>query len=777
MKARVRAYCGVLLSFGLLPIPLGTAGAEGARAVDEIVVTARKREESLQDSPVPVTVISRSGIENLGIESMDDLVSAVPGLIIGEHSGASGGSIYLRGVGSGETNPLIEQAIATNVDSVLAGSGQIRRAAMMDVERIEVLRGPQALFFGKNSPGGVISIITADPGDEFEAKLRFSRELEAAENVVEGVVSGPIGGGFGARVAASYLKSDGYFDVQQFDVTDPAFIPFGGGTPFGETEYPGTEEVFVRGTLLWDGSDRTTVRAKFTYADSDHNVGSGTSVQRIDCPLGAPQGQPVAFECEANGTVQSAGVPATTILLDPTATNTDPNGFRDNEQLLGSLEINHDLTDSLTITSISAYYQVEDALSTSFALGPVNTISSSNNTFRMDQISQELRLVSDFDFPFNFMLGAYYETRDSATGTSATVFNAAFLGREVFEQEQSAYSFAAQAIWNPIDPVEITVGGRYSKEKKEIEVTFNGAMVPLSDNDEDWSNFSPEVTVSYRPVDELTLYASYKEGFKSGGFDASFGAAARDGASYDQETVDGFEIGAKALLLGRSLRIDAVGYYYDYEGLQVAVFDSATTSLQILNADGAKIRGFELDFVWDTELEGLSVFGGYAYNDTEYDTFLTGCFAGQTIALGCNAGFNPGTGAFTAQDAGGEPLVFAPESVANLGLEYGFPISDDWRVNALANWRYMGSYSARAGGPASSRQDSSSKFDATLSLSSERFTLSVKGRNLSNEYTLLRTVDTPLTGAGTGTAVGVLGDQAANVSRGREVLLQGVIRY
>lgn len=741
-----------------------------ANLSDEIVVTARKRSETLQDTPVPVTVLSSEKIDILAIASLDDLSSAVPGLIVGEHSGNSGGSIFLRGVGSGENNALIEQAVATNVDGVVAGSGQIRKAAFIDVDRIEVLRGPQALFFGKNSPGGVISILTADPGDEFEAKLRIGYEMIAHETVFEGIVSTPISENFGIRLAASKLDSNGHLKVQQFNLPTPGFLPF------SQSRFPAKDETFFRGTALWQ-SGPTSAKAKLTIFDAKVNAGTGAGVQRIDCPSGVPQLQP-AFECKADGLTQAAAVAPNVIALDPSATNFSPDGFQANKQYLGTLDIRHDFTDAITLTSITGYYDVRDAIGTSYGLGPVNNISVSNNTFDMTQYNQELRLNSDFGGSYDFMLDAYYEERDSRTGTSVTVFNSTYLGREVFDQSQVSYSVAGQLIWRPVEALELSAGSRYSYERKEIDVSFNGAAVPLTKNSRSWNDFSPEVTVAFRPSSTLNIYGSYKQGFKSGGFDAGFGAAARNGKSYDQEQIEGYEAGIKTQLFDRKLIIDAVAYSYDYSGLQVAVFDATTLSLQILNASDAKLRGVELGAVWITPVTGLRVSGGFAYNDTEYGEFITGCYSGQTIAQGCNLGPDPVTGAFKAQNAEGEPLVFAPKTVANFGVDYGVALANDWRLNFFGGWRYSGKYSARAGGrQPSATQDAVSKFDATASVSNAWATIAFKGRNLTNEYTLLRTIDAPFSGARTGTATGVPGDQAANLSRGRELMFELSFKY
>lgn len=777
MKLGIGSPGQLAIALGMFAMPSVSYAAEGLepaaddRNTNEIIVTARKRSETLQDTPVPVTVLSQEKIDALAIESLDDIATAVPGLIIGGHSGNSGGSIFLRGVGSGETNPLIEQAVATNIDGVVAGTGQIRKAAMMDVARVEVLRGPQALFFGKNSPGGVVSIITADPGDKLEAKARFSYETEASETVFEGIISGPVTDSFGLRLAASKLHSEGYFDVQKFDLAIPGF------EPYNTRKFPGSDETFARVTALWQGP-RTSAKAKLTLFDASVDAGPAASAQRIDCPTGSPQRQPVVFDCVADRITQNAGVARSVIALDPTATNFSPEGFQENTQVLATLELKHEISDTINLTSITGYYHAKDELGGSYALGPVNTFNVSRNSFRMRQLNQEFRLDTHLGGSWDFMLDGYYEERNSRAGISLTAFNTVYRGREEVGQSQEAYSLAGQVVWRPIKLLELAAGGRYSHEEKTIDVSFNGTPVTLAKNSDSWNDFSPEITAAFRPTDTLNIYASYKQGFKSGGFDASFGARARNGRSYDQENIEGFEVGVKAQLFGRSLILDAVAYAYNYTGLQVAVFDSQTLSFQLLNAADARIRGLELSALWITPIDGLRINAGFAYNDAKYGEFITSCYSGQTVVGGCNLALNTATGAYRAQNVEGEPLVFAPKTVMNLGVDYKVDLNSNWHLNLLGNWRYTSAYSARAGGrQPSATQAAVSKFDASISVSNDWATLAIKGRNLTNKYTYLRLVDVPLTGSGTGTPNGIPGDQAAHLSRGRELMFAATFRY
>ena len=177
--------------------------------LEEIVVTARKRVESLQDVPVTVNVVTADMMNRLRVEGIEDLATQIPGFQAGETSSSSGGRVTMRGVGSGEESTLIDQAVSINIDGVPVNDARLLQASLLDMQQVEVMKGPQALFWGKNSPGGVIAIHTADPTDEFEMRISGSYETEAKERGGNFMVSGPISDTVGGRLVMSYSKQDG----------------------------------------------------------------------------------------------------------------------------------------------------------------------------------------------------------------------------------------------------------------------------------------------------------------------------------------------------------------------------------------------------------------------------------------------------------------------------------------------------------------------------------------------------------------------------------------
>src|SRR6202008_2859398 len=222
----------------------------------DIIVTARRRQETAQETPVALTVLNDALLDRYGVKGVASIQSLTPGLYTGESSGAMGGTISLRGIGSGASMAFIDLAVSANVDGVPISSAQILRAAQMDLKQIEVLRGPQALFFGKNSPGGIISLTTADPGARTEAMLRAGYEFTAREKYVEGSFSTPLSDTVGLRLAGRYSDMDGYFKIVTPNV--PGVIPM------DIDRFPDQKELFFRGTLAWDPSERVSVRLKAT---------------------------------------------------------------------------------------------------------------------------------------------------------------------------------------------------------------------------------------------------------------------------------------------------------------------------------------------------------------------------------------------------------------------------------------------------------------------------------------------------------------------------------
>ena len=792
-----------LIAFGgVAPLGFAESSDTSARAIEEIVVTARKRAESLQDVPVAVSVLDAGYIEENAIGSIEDLVSIIPTFIAGQSQLGAGGAIYMRGVGSATGNALIDQSVAISIDGVTIAQATLMFSGQYDAQQIEVLRGPQSLFFGKNSTGGVVSFTTADPGDEFEFELGGGYEFEAEEKFVSAMLSGPLTDTIGARLFARFSSQEGYYDVvgvdtptdvsSAADILGPLAFLFGNNPalPSSSSNIPEAEDLFLRGTLTFEPSDRFDAKVKLTYSDRKFDSYS-QFWQRSFCPLGSPNflGIPLSVlapsvdidDCKFDEKVVT-GNRSPEQLAAFTFGNPDADGYRNPEIFLGSLEMNYEFDSGMTATAISGWYSVDDIAfqdqsNTPTAYLPTGAINE------VDQFTQELRLVSHWDSPLNFLVGAFYETRDNSNLNDLPA-----IGRfgALHEQEQEAFSVFGELLWDVTDQLEVSAGVRYTDEKKEIDTEVNGVSAPFiipGGDKVDSDNLIPEVTVSYRPNDNLMVYGSYKEGFKSGGFDAgalNAGAQAVADVRYDDENVDGFEVGLKASFLDQTLQANATAYSYNYTNLQVTSFDAVAVVVTTVNATGADVDGAEFDLVWQPEqIPGLTLRGAAAWLQAEYRDFISTCWTGQSPAAGCNVDVIPG-GAFEGLDLSGEEIQRSPTFSASAGFSYERPVfSDSMRFGLAGDWNYSDSYDVMQQRKEGTRQPSYHKLNLSLRLSDidDTWQVALIGRNLTDE--ILRTVgqNVPLSGAGTGTP-GAIPSDSLNLfaERGREIVLQFTVR-
>ncbi|MDB5422144.1 MAG: TonB-dependent receptor [Brevundimonas sp.] len=780
---------------------------EVATGLDEIVVTARRRDEAPISVPVSVTVLGSEQLRTLAVDSLQDLRAVTPGISVGEVSGGVGGTVSLRGVGTtAGSNPTFEQTVAVNIDGVQLSRGGAVRVGQIDMEKIEVLRGPQALFFGKNSPAGVISITTADPTAAFETEVRAGYEFNAKERQLEATISGPLTDTLGARLVIYGADMEGWRD-NIADTAAAAANAIRPGSVTGSTSGgPQQEFFFTRGTLKWEPNDRFDARLKLSYADNKgigYNQAGG--FQRIYCPNGAPQLAPQATplnggvanpalatalsvdNCRADATYANGNINPAFLVGSPEGF-TDPEGAGNYSQQLHSLELNYRPSEWLKLTSVTGWAKNEDFRVDTYAVAPSDAVAAndfSGNT-GYTQFTQEVRVSSDLAGPVNFLAGAFYEKSELETYTRAISAGSPLFLHNI---DGSTRSVFGQVLWDVTDKLELAGGLRWSKESKDFAVARNGVAQPVSPGSADFENTSPEVTLTWRPTDRLTLYGAYKEGFKSGGFAAATNTGAAFltplNALYLPESAQGFEGGVKALLLDGALRINTAAYNYDYTNLQVNSLDnsSGVPVIRVNNAGAATVKGFEGDFTLRLpSVKGLTIRGAANYNDATYTDFLATCYIGQTIADGCNLLLNPTTGRYTGQQLAGHRLVNAPEWTGSFGGTYTGSTSVegiDWGMNIDA--LYKSEYNPHPELHPGAQQDGVTFLNAGIRVfsSDRRWELALIGRNLTEEYRVDVASNVPQTGIATRTGTALTGgsaDLSGNVNRGRELMLQFTFR-
>lgn len=781
-----------------------TAAAGG---LQEIVVTARKRVETTQDVPVAVNAFSAAQIDKADLTSLEKVATATPNFTVGRASNGSGAQLNLRGIGSSSTSIGIEQSIAVVVDSVYYGQGRVINEGFFDLARIEVLKGPQALFYGKNATAGVVSITTAKPTSTFEAMARMSYEFAGEKLLGEGFVSGPISDTLGFRLAARASKMyGGYFDNRADEITyvttDAGAEGFPTSTHLAEPairEAPGGHEILGRATLEWEPSNDLT--ATLSASTTISRIGNSSyNYVAFACPGGnsslfGPGQVPPA--CERDFVNYQNNLPRDIAQNFPFA---ESDGGLDNHyrsySITGNLE--YQLGD-VTLTSVTNYnfnktrYSCDCDFQSAELTGTWTTEKNNWKAF-----SQELRVLTDFDSPVNLMIGGLYQStrRNFAQAIAfAGAENSAVseenrfvaMTKDSHTKGETAALFG-QVIWEVLPDVEASGGVRYTHETKKSDFVhpyvnpfFAGLWIPNQqiNADQTFNDWSPELSLRWKPSEEVTLYGAYKTAYKSGGFSNSAILGAQttvDDLAFEPEKARGFEGGVKTRLFDNQLRFDLGLFTYEYENLQVDFFNSPTFAFITLNAGSVRTKGVEVDLEYAPRaVDGLTLRGSLYYNDAKYRNFLAPCYAGQTPSQGCTL---IGAGGSPFQDLSGKPTSVAPKWTGMFGVAYD-TTAGNMKFGASVDGKYSGSYLASAFANELSRQPKYLTLDASARVGTwdDKFELALLGKNLTNQFYVTGAFDAPATGSGTGTPAGIRADQLGFVNMPRTVTLQVTYRY
>lgn len=772
--------------------PENAASATAQIAGEDIVVTGRLREERLQDVPIAVTALSGATIAEQAVVDVQGISKLVPMMVVGRQVSGSAASIFLRGVGSSSLSSGFDQSIALNLDGIAMTRGREIVNAQYDIQQVEVMKGPQALFFGKNSTGGVISITTADPGPGFEASLRAGYEFEADERYIEGMISSPVTESLGIRFAGRASKMDGYFHnvAQRNSLSGYERTISSERVPYGDS-------LSGRLTVRYDAGNDFDATLKLS---ATRMKDSGVAYERL-CGAGRTTPLPIAglvdpyADCNLDGRISTANVPRE---IAATMDYARPDGklFTEHNSKVGVLRLNKKAGPAM-LTSITGYYRFKQNDMNSFGGGVAGTYNAQESYYR--QISQEFRALTDFDGPLNATVGLFFadgKMRYNFGTLNLALPPAPGSGRLDSFSKHSGFSSETWSAfgelkWDILPTLELAGGARWTKEKKDsyVATPYVHPLAPpttvaprgVEDRFRD-DNISPQATLTWKPNPDLTLYAAYKQGFKSGGYNTSLTFNVNTDKSFgefDSEKAEGFEAGVRAALLERALRLNLTAYDYDYKGLQVQVYNAITQVQRVQNAGNLRTRGIEAEAMFDVPgVAGLQLRGAAAYNKATYSDYLAACYTGQTIAEGCNLQPGP-SGAFTSQDVEGRQAPKAPKYAAQLAANYDFPITDELRFALSGGMQYTSKYNYSDALRPDAIQKGFTRWDAAARLRNENegWELALIGRNLGNELVITAASDVGRTGGGTGTAGGFVGDINAIVERPREVHLQFSVNF
>ncbi len=781
----------------ILPLAIAaSAGIAHSVVLDEIIVTAQQRAESLQDVPVSVAAVTAEKMSDAGVVDLQGLSEYVPNFTINE-TGIST-TISIRGISSG-INPGFEQSVGMYNDGVFYGRGQLARIPMIDMERVEVLRGPQGILFGKNSIAGAVSQITAKPTDEFEGSITALYEPDHGEEDLRLVVSGPLAENLSGRLALLTRDLDGY--------VKNAFN--------GEDEQQESEDV-IRASLRWDINEDMTANLKVSRSTFDV-IGRNLEVYNsIGAPdhitvLNALQGFEVDAELNYIG---------------------DNNGhFSNNEVNNATVTFDWDL-EGLTLTSTTAYvdYEFSENCDCDFT-GAAIFDAAGQEEYR--QFSQEFRFVSDIDGDFNYIAGVFFQSTDLEYADQIilpdpTVITAALVGagagslaplaagsstnREL-NQEGDIWAVFAQTTWSIANNMRLTVGGRYSQETKDADrlqqhissptSPFAGATLPVGiatdpynllygifaiepyemiTGELDDDSFTPVITLEWDLSEDTMTYATWTKGHKSGGFDARSNghpdaavmnainpltsASITGSWEFDREETTSIELGSKMRLADGAAELSLAFYLTEYTDLQVSQFDG-TLGFNVTNAGEATVQGLEVDGRWAVS-EKVTLTGSAAYLDFNYDRFPNSqCYFGQVP----NSPDFPGL-----CDVTGERKEYTPEFQANIGAAWSDTVAHNLLMSASLDLSYVGDYIYTPNLDPRTEQDAYTLVNARVALSSSEgdWQVALIGRNLSDETVINFGGNTPLAGTLTG---GAGNSYYAFVNRPRNVALQATYSF
>lgn len=762
---------GLLSAASVLGLCVGSTTAMAQ--LDEIVVTAQKREQSIRDVPISMKAFQSVDILDQQIGGLEDLALTLPSIHISKDTISN--NIYMRGVGSG-VGPGFEQAVSIFVDGSYRGRSRYTNSTLVDIERVEVLRGPQTTYFGNNSIAGAFSVTTRGPSlDEWDGYGQVSYEFVGEEPVVEAAVGGPVvQDKFGIRLAGRFSRLDGFLDNQGTNDQDPTI-----------------KDRFGRVSTLWQITPdwSSALKAEYGRQTSD----GAFAAQLFNCPapgfapsgsctaaIAAGQEDDLDFNRVSNGG-ERGEIESSEFILNLQRDNESGHGFfaqathsRGDFVISGDTDLT--LDDRVTFSNIEAN----------------------------EQTTVEVRLDSPADSKLQYTLGAYYLSSEYDFSSN---FNLLFLTPTVVPfiaggffsaaapfapftvdsnifAEETAFSFFGSATWPFTDEFSATVGLRYinsdksalqnSQPKTTIDrygfsadfitnpaalgaasaLTQTSAQTQTGSVQDD--DILPSVTLAYEPNENTNLYFKYSDGFKAGGFDPLERSGITGRLTYEPETVHAYEAGMKSVWLDNTLSLNVALFRSDYKDLQQAVVQFAGGGAFVVtqNVGGLTSQGAEVEVAWQAT-ENLTFSADAVYLDAYYKDYSNG---------GCNVFQEAITPVNCVQDLSGVAPPYAPKYAGSVRANYEQPINSALVFTGDVALSFSDGYSLAPDNDPVGRQGAWQKVDLRLGLSDtdDVWSLAFVGKNLANEKVFATAND----------VVGTAGSYFATIERGRTLILQ-----
>jgi len=674
----------------------------------EVVVTAQKRTEKLQDVPISMEVVSGEKLDDFNTSDFKAMFKFAPNVSV--ETTAGNDTIYIRGFGSPPANFAFDQAVSLYVDGIYAGRNRQAQAPFFDLARVEVLRGPQGALFGKNTPAGAISVVSAGPTSQFEGSVKASYNFDLEGPELSGYVSGPISDTLGARLAVKFVDQEGYIHNRALNRDEPA-----------------NRSALARLTLRYAPTEDFDYTLKVEYADKE--VKGGVNVSS---PLTTPQ-QPHEFRYSTVNAIGPEGTKATSWMVSGT----------------GNLQMG-----DFTLTSITGYSFFRSNIVNNFDQSLPTGGTTRNSVYNsypehFRQWSQEVRLLSPTGQKFEYVVGAYYDTSlyqltqlgGFDINLPGVLVYFGLLNTE-FRQRAESFSVFGQGTYNFTDQLRAVGSLRYTQTDKRAH--FFGrlrygpfALRPVNtvaNGDLSEDNVDPSITLQYDVSPQVMVYATYGRGSKSGGFVSNTYGTTSATFRYRPEKSENYEAGIKSTLADGRLVLNVSVYDTSFKDLQVSVYNPTLSVYQTGNAASASSRGVEGTAAW-YPVKNLDFTLAAAYQDAKYDDYPgAACLATQPLSE-CN----PASAASAAaNNIAGSPLPYTSKYSFSAQGHYRLELANDTAIDTTVGVHGRSRYfDSDNQSPLFGRQKGYAKIDARIQYgpTDERWHVAVVGKNLTDEKT------------------------------------------
>ena len=682
----------IVLSHSVMAQDAAQEQKSGTLALEEVTVTAQRKSQNLQDVPIAISAFSGDAMERGNMLNVEDVSAMTPGFSLSSYNPVTP-QPYIRGVGTNSSSVGDDASVGVFIDEVYAGRAGGYGADMFDVQRVEVLRGPQGSLYGRNVAGGAINVLTNNPTDSFEAKTKLTY---GSYNLVEarGMVSGPLAENVNGRIAVSRRTRDGWIE----------------NVNTGNDNLGNQDNLSARGKLAIVLGDRTDLMLSADYATDDLTGSGARSI--------------VGYE-DIFGTAHPTE-------NDPDKVDNFVDGYADRDMYGVSAKLTHSL-ETVDLVSITAYRTQEYAFNDDMMgryLAASGMAMTNDATEESSQLSQELRIQSAGTEALEWTTGLYLfreeVDRVESFDTSRIYDLAGYAGlssRPVWDasNETTSYAVFGEATYHFSPAWSASFGGRYTYDQKDFASVATGpdeALDALNAGflaesydvtaNKSWKKFTPKATVTYTSEDADIVYATISQGYKAGGFNGI--AATEQGATvaFDPENATNYELGFKSSMLGQRVRLNGAVFYLDYTDLQsfTVDFDSG----QVVTATGdAEIKGIELEasaLVTDALMLALN----YGYTDAEYVRFES----------------DP--------EIVGNRLARTPEHSASASVNYEWMLSNGSAINFTTNAMYQSEVFYSVGNTEGASDAERTLVNTNVTWENyEGLRVSLWGKNLTNE--------------------------------------------